>query len=58
MGGKFLTVLLIYHIATIVALVAPRLALLLYVCPVLFYLWASSRRNHENVPAHIENSEP
>ena len=58
MGGRFLVVLLIYPIATIIALVAPRLALLFYVCPVLFYLWAGSGRNHENVPAHIENSEP
>jgi uncharacterized membrane protein len=49
-GRRFLVRPLIYAVATVVALVTPRLALVFYLCLNIFYLWP--RRSHENVPAH------
>ena len=49
-GRRFLVGPLIYVLATIVALVAPRSALLFYLCLNVFYLWP--RRSYENMAGH------
>jgi hypothetical protein len=48
-GRRFLTGPSIYAVATVVALVVPWLALLVYFCLNLFYLWP--RHSHKNVVA-------
>jgi uncharacterized membrane protein len=53
-GRRFLLGPSVYAIATVVALVVPWLALLLYLLLNVFYLWP--RRSHEIVPSHIGDS--
>ncbi|MDQ2943183.1 MAG: TMEM175 family protein [Candidatus Dormibacteraeota bacterium] len=51
-GRRFLVGPLVYAVATVVALVLPWLALLLYLLLNVFYLWP--RRGHESAPASSE----
>jgi uncharacterized membrane protein len=48
---QFLIGPIVYAIATVVALVLPWLALLLYILLNIFYLWP--RRDHESAPSRI-----
>lgn len=50
-GRQFLVGLLVYAIATLIALVIPWLALLIYLLLIVFYLWP--RRSHEIAPSCI-----
>jgi uncharacterized membrane protein len=52
-GRQFLIGPTVYAIATVVALVLPWLAVLLYILLNVFYLWP--RWGHKTVPAHIDN---
>jgi uncharacterized membrane protein len=51
-GRRFLIGPSIYAVATVVALFVPWLALGIYLCLNLFYLWP--RRGHESIPASNE----
>lgn len=52
-GRRFLIGPSVYAIATVVALVAPWLALLIFVLLNVFYLWP--RLGRESAPSHIDN---
>lgn len=50
-GRQFLVGPIVYAVATVVALVVPWLALMLFILLNVFYLWP--RWGHESAPSHI-----